>query len=317
MKRAFKFSRSMLNGHPGNIGLALRRIIVRAHNHNLIVTATSDGHHSPTSFHYTKPLARAVDLGHRQPGTAKARADLVAFQKFLIREFGEGAFLELFGPDNAFAVKNGRRITLDEGSALETLHDNHVHVVPSRVIALPKRSHKAIMALRRRRELSRARKIAGDMAAEIFRAADRHNIGHALALALVQQESGFRNVVGHDRDRHGNLIFPAKLGTVHVSEALYRNYRRAAKKTGLPQGMGPAQLTSFGYQDMADRRGGTWNVRANLDVAMEILAGHIKALGLIKGVGAYNGGRGNPNIRYANQVLLRRHHIAKRLKGGK
>lgn len=143
MKRYFAFHRRFFNGHPRNVTLAVRRVIVRGVNHGLVVTATTDGLHSATSFHHTKP-GKAVDLGvePKLAGTPEARKREVAFQRFLLKRFGARAFLELFGPDNAANVKNGVQFTLPEGAPLENQHDNHVHVVPARVFALPKRPPK-------------------------------------------------------------------------------------------------------------------------------------------------------------------------------
>lgn len=137
-RRPIPFRKRMLRGHPGDITREVRRVIVHGLEHGLIVTSTTDGGHAPTSFHFTKP-GRAVDLGNEVPGTPAARARMVAFQRFLLNKFGPGAFLELFGPENSLAVKNGVQFTLPEGSALENLHDTHVHVVPSRLLPLPTR----------------------------------------------------------------------------------------------------------------------------------------------------------------------------------
>jgi hypothetical protein len=173
---------------------------------------------------------------------------------------------------------------------------------------------------RQRRQKTRTKKVnraaaAGvprDYAGAIYDLARKHKVQYALALALFRQESNFSNVVGHDRDSHGNLIFPAQPGRVAVTEQLYKEYRR---RGGLPQGMGPGQLTSKGFQDSADRRGGTWKPRANMDVSLEVLRGNIQALGRFKGIGAYNGGRGNPNDAYARSVEQFARGYLKALKG--
>lgn len=146
MARRTRFKRSMLNGHPGNIARAVRRVIVRGTNHGLIVTSTTDGAHAPTSWHYIRPprnfRGRAVDFGHARPGTPEARAAEVAFQRDLIETHGPGAFHELFGPDNALNVKNGVVVALGEGTPLETLHDTHVHVAPRTLLPLPRKARR-------------------------------------------------------------------------------------------------------------------------------------------------------------------------------
>lgn len=143
MARRFRFERSMLNGHPGNVARAVRRVIVRGVNHGLIVTSTTDGVHAPRSWHKILPprnwRGRAVDFGHRRPGTPEARAALVAFQRDLIQTHGADKFHEIYGPDNAANVKNGVIVPLVEGTPLETQHDTHVHVAPKLILPLPQR----------------------------------------------------------------------------------------------------------------------------------------------------------------------------------
>jgi hypothetical protein len=75
---------------------------------------------TPGSHHAEDPT-RGADL-------AGEWDDMVAFQKWLYTHHRK-ALLELFGPDNYMAVKNGKPIgPLAEGSFLEDLHDTHVHV---------------------------------------------------------------------------------------------------------------------------------------------------------------------------------------------
>lgn len=319
MRRRFRFRKSMLRGHPGDITLPVKRVIVRAHNAGLVVTSTTDGGHAKTSFHFTKPKGRAVDVGvfDHLVGTPEQRDRLVDFQRALIRRFGCSAFLELFGPDNRLNCKNQRPLTLDEGSALETAHDNHDHIVPASKLPLPKGFHKFMRALRRRRMVRRARKAGARHVLTIFRYADKHKISYPLALALFQHESNFRNQFGHDRDRNGRIIFHGSTGFVKVTPQRYRDYLAFRRRTGLVQGVGLGQLTSPGYQDAADKRGGAHRVAPNVDVSLEVLAGHIKALGRFRGIGAYNGGRGNPIASYAKAVLDKRDRWAKILDGGR
>lgn len=121
----------MLNGCAGNINPACRRYVMRGVAAGLVVTSTTGGRHAPTSYHYATSLrsGRAVDLGHRRPGTPAARAALVRFQR--VEAARPDRYLELFGPDNAACVKDRRLITLAEGTALEDLHDDHVHGAPA------------------------------------------------------------------------------------------------------------------------------------------------------------------------------------------
>lgn len=121
---AVRFHRWMLNGHAGNVTPACKRFIVRATRAGLVVTSTTGGAHAATSYHYS---GRAVDVGLPGPliGTAKGKRRMVRFQRAEARH--PSRFLELFGPANSLCVKNGRRLSLAEGTALEDLHDTHVH----------------------------------------------------------------------------------------------------------------------------------------------------------------------------------------------
>lgn len=124
--RAGRWDSRMLNRHNGKVTAAVRREIMRGVAAGLVVTSTTGGTHSPTSFHYT---GRAVDLGHRKPGTRTARGTLVRYQRACASH--PERYAELFGPDDRACVKNRQRMRLPHGSALERGHENHVHVSPA------------------------------------------------------------------------------------------------------------------------------------------------------------------------------------------
>lgn len=116
----------MLMGHP-DVDPSLHPIIMEALGHyRLIVTSTADGVHAPGSFHYRR---RAVDFGvvRSLVGRIIARLRLTRFQRHLHRKHGK-KLTELFGPSNRANRKWGRPLVMAEGSALEELHDDHVHV---------------------------------------------------------------------------------------------------------------------------------------------------------------------------------------------
>jgi hypothetical protein len=142
----------------------------------------------------------------------------------------------------------------------------------------------------------------GRYAKELVREALRARVSLALACAIVEKETGFRNVFGHDAVR--NPIKSPPGGLLAVTRDNYRAYL-GHRRNGLGnQGVGPMQLTSPGLQDRADALGGCWLPGPNIRVGLEFLAGNIKRLGLRAGVVAYNGS-GPAAQRYAADVLAR------------
>jgi hypothetical protein len=123
----------------------------------------------------------------------------------------------------------------------------------------------------------------------ILAASARSRVPVSLICAVLEMETGFDNVFGHDRDRNRRLIFPAREGRVAVTEALYREYTRGRARNG-QQGVGPMQLTSAFLQDAADKLGGCWQPGPNIRVGVEFLGGNIKRTGSVRGgLIAYNG----------------------------
>lgn len=88
-------------------------------NYDVYVTSTNGGTHTPTSYHYRN---QAVDIG------ADSTQAKIRCQHGLYIHFGASFFAELFGPDNYPWVKNGVTYAEPEGTALENLHDTHVHM---------------------------------------------------------------------------------------------------------------------------------------------------------------------------------------------
>jgi hypothetical protein len=77
-------------------------------------------------------------------------------------------------------------------------------------------------------------------------------------------------------------------------------------------GVGPAQLTARGFIEEAHRDGGAHRPSVNIATGIAILGRLQKKHGRIKGFGAYNGGEGNPNMRYAQEVIARSHRWHRR-----
>jgi murein DD-endopeptidase MepM/ murein hydrolase activator NlpD len=131
---------------------------------------------------------------------------------------------------------------------------------------------------------------------EIVRESKRSGLPVSLICAVLEVETGFRNVFGHDNVR--NPIKSPPNGLLAVTPELYRKYLGFRRQGLGNQGVGPMQLTSPGLQDRADALGGCERVGPNIHVGVEFLAGNIKRLGLYHGVAAYNG-----STVYADKVL--------------
>lgn len=134
----------------------------------------------------------------------------------------------------------------------------------------------------------------------IVAAAKRAGLSVPLACALVEQESSFRNVFGHDA-----VANPIKGG--RVTRERFLRYR-AFREQGLgAQGVGLTQLTFPPFQDRADALGGCWKVRHQLRVGFEFLAESIERHGVRGGLSVYNAG--SPahavGLEYARKVLER------------
>jgi hypothetical protein len=134
----------------------------------------------------------------------------------------------------------------------------------------------------------------------IVAAAKRAGLPLPLAVALVEQESTFRNVFGND-----GVANPIR--KVRVTRERFLRYR-AFREQGLgAQGVGVTQLTFPPFQDRADALGGCWKVRNQLRVGFEVLAEHIDRHGVRGGLAAYNAGSSTSRqgLEYARQVLAR------------
>lgn len=115
----------------------------------------------------------------------------------------------------------------------------------------------------------------------------RH-ISFTLGLALVEGESGFRNVWGGDPPPNGGT---SGLRFKKVTKDRYLQYKRVRGPLGRGgmQGVNSTQLTWYQTQDYADRRGGCWKVYVAIDVGCQTLAARIRDFGYVKGCARYNG----------------------------
>src|SRR6266403_610742 len=122
--RRGNWDRRFLGGHPNNISWPVRRYIMRGVAAGLQCTSTTDGGHASGSYHYPRNCPPRYVNG-AAADMAGSRRRMVAFQRAEAKH--PDRYRELFGPDNAACVDNGKRMTLAEHSALEDQHDNHVH----------------------------------------------------------------------------------------------------------------------------------------------------------------------------------------------
>lgn len=143
-----------------------------------------------------------------------------------------------------------------------------------------------------------AKRHGANYALRIIIEARKYRVPISLALALIEQESGFRNVFGHDPT---NSI-PVKWRGSKVTKDKYKYYK-TRRSMGM-QGVGPAQLTWWEYQDLADRRGGCWIPKHNISVAMDHLGSMLVNSYIHHALKAYNG-TGDAAERYAVIVKSR------------
>lgn len=127
-----------------------------------------------------------------------------------------------------------------------------------------------------------------------YNEARRAGLSYAVLCAVLEQESGGgHNVFGHDAVRN-----PIKGG--RVTKQRYLQYKQYRQRGYGMQGVGPMQLTYYGYQDLADRLGGCWKPKYNIRIGANKLAKDIHRSGLYGALKAYNG-----SDAYARQVMAR------------
>jgi hypothetical protein len=132
--------------------------------------------------------------------------------------------------------------------------------------------------------------------------ARREGIELATALALVQQESGFRNIFGCDLGHRKTVPWCHQ----HVTRDRVKALIAHVKAGGISNGVGLTQLTDIGLIRQAEAEGGAHTVDAQCRVGFRHLHGLIERHGELTGIGAYNGGEGNPDLDYADDVLALR-----------
>lgn len=134
----------------------------------------------------------------------------------------------------------------------------------------------------------------------IIAEAHRSKVPVSLVCAVMEVESSFTNVFGHDPVANPIKSIHGKPNLV-VTEALYKTYLRHRRLGQGCQGVGPMQLTSAFLQDRADKLGGCFKPAPNIRVGVEYLASLTAKFGGIHGgLKAYNGSGA-----YADHVIDR------------
>ena len=111
------------------------------------------------------------------------------------------------------------------------------------------------------------------------------------ACALVEQESGAKNLMGCDWGAEWTNEPP--YCHVRVTRARVEALIRNVNVGGGQNGIGLTQLTSLDYVLKAQSLGGAWKPRYQMRVGFALLLENIELLGFQAGAAAYNAGRGN------------------------
>ena len=134
---------------------------------------------------------------------------------------------------------------------------------------------------------------------EILAESKRAGLPFALALALVDQESTFQNIFGCDLGPRDSVPWCHQPVTRDRVQALIAHVEGG----GISNGVGLTQLTSIDLIQQAEAEGGSHNVVPQCRVGFGHLHDLIERHGEQVGIGAYNGGEGNPQLDYATSVL--------------
>jgi murein DD-endopeptidase MepM/ murein hydrolase activator NlpD len=140
--------------------------------------------------------------------------------------------------------------------------------------------------------------------------ARRSNVPVSLVCAVMEVESSFTNVFGHDGVANPIKSVRGRPNLI-VTETLYKTYLQHRNRGEGCQGVGPMQLTSAFLQDRADKLGGCFKPGPNIRVGVEYLASLIARFGGVHGgLKAYNG-----SSAYADHVMDRARVWHDRLEG--
>jgi hypothetical protein len=140
----------------------------------------------------------------------------------------------------------------------------------------------------------------------IMTEAGKEGVPLGLALALVEQESAFRNIFGADHGPQNAVPWCHQ----PVTQQRVQELIRYVENGGISNGVGLTQLTSIDLIKQAEAEGGAHTPEAQCRVGFRLLHGLIERHGEHTGIGAYDGGEGNPPTKqteqYADDVIALR-----------
>lgn len=151
------------------------------------------------------------------------------------------------------------------------------------------------MKARDLKRVYRARRAGARWAFKIMQEARRADLPPDLAYALVEQESGFRNIFGCD---HGS-------GRAFCHQAVTRYRVTQLLLSGLANGVGLTQLTWPPFVRRANALGGAHRPRYQLRVGFQVLKDSMRTYGYTVGLQRYNG-TGPAAVRYAELLKAKR-----------
>jgi hypothetical protein len=138
-------------------------------------------------------------------------------------------------------------------------------------------------------------------AATIIKMAEANALRWRDAFALVEGESGFHNIFGHDA---GGMWAGRRVTRWKVAVMI-----AAVKRGHVSNGVGVTQLTSLDFLLAAQRSGGAHLVEPQLLVAFGLLSRLQRKHGHRGGFAAYNGGEGGMSFpgpqAYADHMTIR------------
>jgi hypothetical protein len=138
----------------------------------------------------------------------------------------------------------------------------------------------------------------------IAREAEGAGLGLAMACALIEQESGGRNIFGCDHESENIWIPP--FCNVPVTWERVQMLLQHIDEGGGSNGVGLSQLTYPPLIREAEALGGAHLPRYQLRIGFRVLRDYLDTYPVWHAIGAYNGGPFNPVRSYADSVLAKR-----------